>query len=139
MRENIAAFACSIALTICVMAFLMYTPCVCSMMFKLRFYEQMRTPDREEAAIKALSSKKSDWYYEREWRFLTKHKAIDVPGRLQILGQNPVKGIYFGPRTEGNVIDAVREGLREVRNGSIKFYNPTSINRRYQYEWNEIR
>ena len=97
------------------------------------------TPDREEAAIKALSSKKSDWYYEREWRFLTKHKAIDVPGRLQILGQNPVKGIYFGPRTEGNVIDAVREGLREVRNGSIKFYNPTSINRRYQYEWNEIR
>jgi hypothetical protein len=91
------------------------------------------TSDRQQAAIKALSSKKSDWYYEREWRLLT------VPGSLKIQGQNPVKGIYFGPRTAANVVDFFREGLSGVRNDSIKFYKPTSLNKRYQYEWNEIK
>lgn len=97
------------------------------------------TPDRQEAAIKVLSSKKSDWYYEREWRLLTKPEAIHVPGRLEIQGQNPVKGIYFGSRTEQHVINTLTRGLRDVRNGSIKFYMPKSLNKKYQYEWNEIK
>jgi hypothetical protein len=96
------------------------------------------TPDRQQAAIKALSSKKSDWYYEREWRLLTKPKAIDVPGKLEIRGQNPVKGIYFGPRTERDVIDAFREALAGVRDNPIKFYEPAPPNKRFQYEWHEI-
>jgi hypothetical protein len=94
--------------------------------------------DRQRAAIKALSSKKADLDYEREWRLLTHPKAIDLPGSLKIQGQNPVKGIYFGPRTEPNVIEAFREGLRGVRNDTIKFYQPTSPDHRFRYQWKEI-
>jgi hypothetical protein len=86
------------------------------------------TPDRQEAAMKALSSKKSDWYYEREWRLLTKAEAIDVPGILKIHGQSPVKGIYFGPRTEPDVIDAFRDALDGVRDDTIKFCSTVVIN-----------
>lgn len=82
---------------------------------------------RQQAAIKALSSKKSDWYYEREWRLLTYPNVIDVPGFLKIEGQNPVKGIYFGPRTEPKVIDIFVKALSDVRDGSIKYYRPTSL------------
>jgi hypothetical protein len=96
------------------------------------------TPDRLEAAIKALSSKKSDWYSEREWRLLTKLEATDVPGSLEIQGQNPVKGIYFGPRTEPDVIAAFRDALVDVRHNTIRFYRPTLLDHRYKYQWEEI-
>jgi hypothetical protein len=93
------------------------------------------TANCQEAAIKVLSSKKADWHYEREWRFLTMPKTINVPGSLTIRGQNPVKGIFFGRRTRHQVIDTLMHALRDVRNGSIMFYSPTSINQKYQYEW----
>jgi hypothetical protein len=95
---------------------------------------------RQQSAIKVLSSKKSDWYYEREWRLLTRPEAIDIPGALKIQGQNPIKGIYFGSRTEGRVVDALSRGLRDVRNGSIKFYRPGPPrlpSKKYQFEWKE--
>jgi hypothetical protein len=94
--------------------------------------------NRREAAIKALSSKKADWHYEREWRLLTKPGAVDVPGSLKIRGQNPVKGIYFGFRTELEAIDVFRRGLAGVRNDSIKLYRPTLIDRIYKFQWEEI-
>lgn len=93
---------------------------------------------RREAAIKALSSKKSDWYSEREWRLLTKPEAIDVPGSLKIQGQNPVKGIYFGLRTEPDVIAAFRDALVDVRDNTIRFYRSTLLDHSYKYQWEEI-
>ena len=97
------------------------------------------TPDLQQAAIKALSSKKSDWYYEREWRLLTRPEAIDVPGNLKIQAQNPVKRIFFGPRTESDVIKAFMKGLSGVRNDTISFHRPKSLDRTFRYQWEEIR
>jgi hypothetical protein len=96
------------------------------------------TLDLEHAAIKALSSKKEAWSYEREWRLLTKPLAVNAPGKLQIQGQNPVKGILFGSRTDSRVIDAVRASLNGVRNDSIKYYEPVLTRGTYRYEWKEI-
>lgn len=91
------------------------------------------TSDYQRAAIKALSSKKSNWYYEREWRLFA-----EKCGRLDIVGQNPVKAIYFGPRTKPAVIEAFRKGLSGVRGNTIKFLRPTSHDHRYQFNWQEI-
>jgi hypothetical protein len=96
-------------------------------------YEE--TPDRQGAAIKALSSKNSDWFYEREWRLLTKPNAMDIPGALKIQGQNPVKGIYFGPRAKPDVIADIMTALRGVRDNTIEFYRPILLDRRYGYQW----
>lgn len=95
--------------------------------------------DRQESAIKALSTKKSDWHYEREWRFIANPGMVDVPGTLQINGKNPVKGIFFGSRTEFNVIDAFKEALIGVRDDTIKFYRPVLRNRSYRYEWEQLK
>ena len=91
------------------------------------------------AAAKAISSKKSDNYHEREWRLLACRKGkMCFELRNPDTDLNPVKGVYFGIRTQDHVINTVRCSLRGVKNDKIEFFKPARLDRRYGYRWDKF-
>jgi hypothetical protein len=90
----------------------------------------------ENAIIKFLLTKSTEWSYEKEWRILT-GPGVNGKGRKKY-NNSVLNGIIFGCRARDEDINHVILACRD-KSLSLKFYKSVQADMRYELEIQEIK